>query len=379
MVKDMRSEHDADSEQSLSFMPQLPQSETQNQLLVEWLTTRASYPYDRCLHELLGIQAQDTPDTVALVSEEQHLTYGELDHRANQLAHYLQRSGVEPETRVGLYLDRSLEMVIGLLGVLKSGGAYVPLDPSYPEQRLAFMLSDAQVAVILTRQQHALRIHLLELSARVVDFDTIWSIIAQESADPVSSDVQPDNLAYLIYTSGSTGTPKGVMIAHRAIVNHMLWMQDTFPLVPTARVLQKTPFSFDASVWEFYAPLLAGACLVMARPGGHADSAYLVATLATEQISVVQLVPTMLHTLIEEPGLANCQSLTHVFCGGEELTVELQTRCFALLPLHTQVYNLYGPTECTIDASCWACQRGRQRQRVPIGQPIANTQFYLLD
>ncbi len=379
MAKDLRSEHGGNSEQSLSILSPLTQTEMQNQLFVERLTTHASYPHDRCLHELLETQAEYTPDAVALVFEEQHLTYGELDARANQLAHYLQQLGVEPETSVGLYLERSLEMVISLLGVLKAGGAYVPLDPSYPEQRLAFMLSDAQVAVILTQQQHALRVHFSELSASVVYLNTSWSVIAQESADPVSSNVQPDNLAYIIYTSGSTGTPKGVMIAHRAIVNHMRWMQEAFPLVPTARVLQKTPVSFDASVWEFYAPLLAGACLVMARPGGHADSAYLVATIITEQISAIQLVPTMLHTLLDEPGLVRCQSLTHVFCGGEELTVELQSRCFTLLPSHTQVYNLYGPTECTVDASCWACAREHQRQRVPIGQPIANMQFYLLD
>ncbi len=363
-------------EQPITTLPLLTPAERQ-QTLQEWNDTGRLYPHNHLLHALFEAQVERSPHSVAVVFEGEQMTYRELNERANRLAHFLQKLGIGSDMVVGLCLERSLDLVVGMLGVLKAGAAYAPLDPDYPAERLAFMLADAHASVVVTHQQCHSRVPLSQVC--VIDLDAQWLELSTESASNPLVETTAENLAYVIYTSGSTGTPKGVMIAHRAIVNHMRWMQEAFSLMPTARVLQKTPFSFDASVWEFYAPLLAGACLVMARPGGHADSAYLVATITTEQISAIQLVPTMLHTLLEEPGLASCQSLMHVFCGGEELTVELQSRCFALLPSRTQVYNLYGPTECTIDASCWACAREHQRQRVPIGLPIANMQMYVLD
>ncbi len=343
----------ADSNQSISTLPLLTEAE-RRQLLVEWNDTRADYPRDLCIHQLFEAQVERTPDATAVVFEDQQLTYRELNARANQLAHYLRERGVRPDTLVGICAERSLEMVIGLLGVLKAGGAYVPLDPSYPKERLAFMLEDTHVPVLLT--QYRLLEDLPRHGAHVFSLDTDWGSLAEESEDNVVSGATADNLAYVIYTSGSTGRPKGAMIPHGALVNHMLWMQRSFPLTEADPVLQKTPFSFDASVWEFYAPLLAGARLIVARPGGHQDSAYLVKLIAEHQVSTIQFVPSLLQVLLEEPGLESCKCLRQVFCGGEALPVELQERFFARLD--ADLVNLYGPTEACIDATFHTCQPG---------------------
>jgi non-ribosomal peptide synthetase component F len=221
-------------------------------------------------------------------------------------------------------------MVVGLLGVLKAGGAYVPLDPLYPQERLAFMIRDAGMGILLT--QGALAARLPEHQAVVVCLDQDWQRIEAEESTSSSMDQNcPEDLAYVIYTSGSTGKPKGAMIPHRAICNHMHWMQRVWPLTPGDVVLQKTPFSFDASVWEFYAPLLAGR-LIMARPGGHADSAYLVRSVIEHNVSTLQLVPSVLRLLLDEPDFARCRSLKRVFCGGEALTTDLQERFSNGLP-----------------------------------------------
>ncbi|MBW4456089.1 MAG: amino acid adenylation domain-containing protein [Nostoc indistinguendum CM1-VF10] len=345
------------------------------QLLVEFNNTQTDYPQDKSLQQLFLEQVERTPKNIAVVFENQQLTYAELNDRANQLAHYLQRLGVGPEVLVAICVERSLEMVIGLLGVLKAGGAYLPLDPTYPKERLALMLSDAQTSVLLTQQR--LAGGLPEHRAQIVCLDSDWEIIAQESEENPVSGVIADNLAYVIYTSGSTGKPKGVMISHRAICNHMFWMQTTFPLTEADKVLQKTPFSFDASVWEFYAPLLVGAQLLMARPGGHQDSDYLVKVIADQKVTTLQLVPSLLRILLEQGGLETCKYLKRIFCGGEALPIELQKRFFT--NLDADLHNLYGPTEACIDATYWTCKSGIRQQVVPIGRPISNTQVYILD
>lgn len=375
----------ANAEQPLMALPLLTEAE-RYQLLVTWNDTAIDYPKEVCLHQLFEAQVERTPQAIAVVfdphpqdafggSQEEHLTYWELNRRANQLAHHLRRLGVGPETLVGICMERSLEMVVGLLGILKAGGAYVPLDPAYPKERLAFMVGDAQSPVLLTQQ--ALVEALPKCGRRMVCLDTVWGTIASESDENPRSGVTPDNLAYVIYTSGSTGRPKGVMISHRAICNHMLWMQMTFPLTETDAVLQKTPFSFDASVWEFYAPLLAGARLIMARPGGHKDGAYLIKVIVEQQVTTLQLVPSLLRLLLQEQAFETCDCLKRVFCGGEALPAELIERFYARLPAN--LYNLYGPTEAAIDATFWVCEREGNQQVVPIGRPIANMQAYILD
>jgi amino acid adenylation domain-containing protein len=344
------------------------------QLLVDWNSTERAYA-SHTLHELFEAQVEETPHAVAVIFETEMLTYRELNHRSNQLAHHLRSIGVGPDMLVGLCLERSLEMVVGLLGILKAGGAYVPLDPGYPKDRLGYMIKDSQMLVLLT-QQHLME-QIPELNAQILCLDTDRKVIAEESSfNPISLS-RPENLAYVIYTSGSTGNPKGVMIPHRAIVNHMLWMQETFPLSETDRVAQKTPISFDASVWEFYAPLFAGARLVLAPPGGHRDSRYLVKFIAEQEITVLQLVPSLLGIVLDEPEFSACTSLRRVFCGGEALTVGLkekfQTR------LSAELCNLYGPTETTIDATFFRCQRNTKSDAIPIGRPIANTAAFILD
>jgi amino acid adenylation domain-containing protein/thioester reductase-like protein len=347
----------------------------QHQLCVEWNSTQTSYPRDTCVQELFEAQVERTPEALALVYEETRLSYRELNQRANQLAHYLRRLGVGPDVLVGIYMERSIEMVVGLFGILKAGGAYVPLEPEYPKERVAFMLEDARVPVLLT-QEHLVAA-LPSSMAALVCLDSEWEAIAQESEENPCREATADDLAYVIYTSGSTGKPKGVMIPHRGICNRLLWMQETYRLSERDRVLQKTPFSFDVSVWEFFWPLLTGAGLVVARPGGHRDSAYLVKLIAEQQVSTLHFVPPMLQVFLEEPGLETCDSLKRVICSGEALPFELQERFFARLS--AELHNLYGPTEASVDVTFWACERESERRFVPIGRPIANTQIYILD
>ncbi|TBR57179.1 non-ribosomal peptide synthetase, partial [Westiellopsis prolifica IICB1] len=355
-------------------LPLLRESEKQ-QLLVEWNNTQADYRIDKCIHELFEDQVGRTPDALALVYDNQQLTYHQLNSRANQLAHFLQSLGVGADVLVGICVERSLEMVVAILGILKAGGAYVPLDPEYPADRLTFMLEDASVKVLLTQQR--LLANLPTHQAQVVCLDTDIQLISKFCQDNAIATVQATNLAYVIYTSGSTGQPKGVMLSHRSLCNHMFWMQATFPLTEKDKVLQKTPFSFDASVWEFYAPLLVGGQLVLAQPGGHADPAYLLKVIAQQQVTTVQFVPSLLQILVEQRGIETCYSLKQIFCGGEALPITLQEKLFS--NLNVNLHNIYGPTEACIDATFWTCNQGTERQFVPIGRPITNAQIYILD
>lgn len=364
----------ANAEQQLLQVPILTEVE-RHQLLSEWNGPKTDYPKGQCIHELFEAQVERSPDGVAVVFEDQHLTYQELNRRANQLAHYLRKLGVSPEVLVGISAERSLEMVVGLVGILKAGGAYVPLDPTYPKERLAFMLEDARVPVLLTQEQ--VFESLSDHEAQVVCLDTGWGVIAGESGENPVHGVMDDNPAYVIYTSGSTGRPKGAINTHGGIRNRLLWKQESYQLTEADRVLQKTPFSFDVSVWEFFWPLLTGACLVVARPEGHKDSAYLVKSIIEQGITTMHFVPSMLRVFVQEDGLEACSSLRRVICSGETLPFDLQERFFTRLD--AELHNLYGPTEAAIDVTFWACERESKQQVVPIGRPIANTQIYLLD
>ncbi|MDY7008074.1 MAG: amino acid adenylation domain-containing protein [Cyanobacteriota bacterium] len=343
--------------------------------LREWNKTAVDYPPDICLHQLFEAQVERTPNSVAVVFEGNQLTYEGLNQKANQLAHYLQNLGIGPNVLVGICLERSLEMVISLLGILKAGGAYIPFDPGYPQERLAYMLSDSQVSVVLTSKTSAPA--LPDNYARLIYWDSDWSKFAQKSQKNPLSTVNSENLAYTLYTSGSTGKPKGAMNSHRGIVNRLLWMQDTYQLTSSDRVLQKTPFSFDVSIWEFFWPLLAGARLIVARPDGHKDTAYLVRLITQESITTLHFVPSMLQIFLEEPTLEQCNSIKRVICSGEVLPVATKQRFFARL--EAELHNLYGPTEAAIDVTFWKCQPEGNRTSVPIGRPIANTQIYILD
>ncbi len=348
------------------------------ELVVDWNATATVWPEpDATLIDLLEAQARRTPDAPALGFEDRWLTYAELHRRAARLARHLQTLGVGPDVRVGICAERSLEMVMGLLGVLKAGGAYVPLDPGYPRERLAFMIADSQVPVLLT--QTRIEPRLPETTARLVRLDGADAELDAPDDDAVPRAITPRNLAYMIYTSGSTGRPKGAMNQHDAIVNRLRWMQAEYALTPDDVVLQKTPFSFDVSVWEFFWPLLVGARLVMARPEGHKDPGYLIDTIARERVTTLHFVPSMLGHFLEAPGLSACESVRRVICSGEALPYDLQQRFFERMPAGATLHNLYGPTEAAVDVSFWACVNGDPRHVVPIGRPIANTQLYVLD
>jgi amino acid adenylation domain-containing protein len=320
-------------------------------------------------------QAERTPEAVAVEYAGNQLSYRELNERANQVAHYLRGVGVGPDTLVSVCMERSFEMVVALYAVMKAGGAYVPIDPDNPPERLAFMLEDAGAPVLLT--QSGLVGRLPAHSGRVICLDTDWERIASNHRSNPAEVTGPGNLAYVIYTSGSTGRPKGAMNTHRGICNRLLWMQDQYGLGEADRVLQKTPFSFDVSVWEFFWPLRVGARLVVADPGGQRDAAYLVKLIRKQGITVLHFVPSMLRVFLREPGVEKCESLRHVICSGEALPYDLQEQFFRLLP--SQLHNLYGPTEAAVDVTHWTCRRGDGRKVVPIGRPVANTQIYILD
>jgi amino acid adenylation domain-containing protein len=341
-------------------------------------TTR-DYASDAPLHALIEAQCVTTPEAIAVAAQGARLTYRELDRRADLLAHHLRTLGVGRDVVVGVHMERSVELVVSLLAVLKAGGAYLPLEPSYPPERLSYMLEDAHVPVVLTLGRLAEK--LPPNSARTIAVDAEWHCLEAaavvEAGRSSSEPTRPDDLAYVIYTSGSTGRPKGVAIAHRGICNRLLWMQETYRLTADDRVLQKTPFSFDVSVWEFFWPLMTGACLVMARPGGHTDAEYLVEIIRGEAVTTIHFVPSMLDAFLEHPRAETCDTLKRVVCSGEALPHALVGRFLSRMT--AELHNLYGPTEASVDVTAWKCERGARRGVIPIGHPIANTRIYILD
>ena len=362
----------SDPQRRVSELPLMDEAE-RRMVLVEWNRTNDVDEPAECLHRMFEAQAERTPDALAVVLGDRKVSYRELDAAADVLARRLRVLGVGPECIVGLCAERSIEMVVGLLAILKAGGAYLPLDPEYPDERLSFMLEDSRAAVLLAQPKFL---------SRFADYTgTVVLLEGQaEAAEASESDqlpLVPGNLAYMIYTSGSTGKPKGVMVSHEAIHNRLRWMQEQYQLTGADRVLQKTPFSFDVSVWEFFWPLMTGACLVLAKPGGHRDGEYLIDLIRREDISVLHFVPSMLEALLQQPGLETCTSLREVICSGEALPRELQERFYARQ--QARLHNLYGPTEAAVDVTYWECERGSERRSVPIGRPIANLEIYILD
>jgi aspartate racemase len=356
-------------------LPLLTKTE-QRQLLVEWNHTQTEYPQDQCIHQLFEAQVEKTPDAVALVFEAQQLTYRQLNHKANQLAHYLLSLGVKPEVLVGICIERSLEMVIGLLGILKAGGAYLPLDPTYPAARLAFMLEDAQVPVLLT--QSSLKKGLPKTTAQVLCLDVEAETLSELSMENIASQVAPENLAYVIYTSGSTGKPKGVQIQHQSLTNFLLSLRQTPGLSEQDTLLAITTISFDIAALELYLPLIVGAKIVLVSREVAADGLQLLAKLNQAGITVMQATPATWRLLLA----AGWKSSNHlkIFIGGEALPKELANQFFNKSQV---VWNLYGPTETTIWSSVFqvGVQEAIQTKGglESIGHPIANTQIYLLD
>ncbi|MDA0634033.1 amino acid adenylation domain-containing protein [Nonomuraea sp. MCN248] len=310
------------------------------------------YPADRTLGELFEEQAARTPDAVALEFGGLRLSYAELERRSGELARRLRELGARPGVRVAVAMERSLDLVVSLLAVVRAGAAYVPLDPDYPRERLDFMLRDARAAILLPEET------------------------VREREDLPDTPLTPACPAYMIYTSGSTGRPKGVPNSHAAIVNRLDWMQRRFGLTGADAVMQKTPAGFDVSVWEFFWPIITGARLVVAAPGGHRDTAYLRDLIVSSGVTTMHFVPSMLAAFLEEEDVERCGSLKRVICSGEELPVAVAARFFERLP-EVELHNLYGPTEAAVDVTAWRCSPGESR--IPIGHPVQNTRIHVLD
>jgi amino acid adenylation domain-containing protein len=363
-----------DPDRRVSDFPLLTATE-RHQLLVEWNATTRDYPRDKCVHQLFEEQAERTPDNVALVFEDQQLTYGELNRRANQLAHYLRKLGIGSDRLVGVCMGRSLEMIIGLLGSLKAGGAYLALDPTYPKERLMFMLQDSRVSVLLTQQP--LRENLPKTDARVVYLDTDWKNIALESAENPQSEATEDNLAYVIYTSGSTGTPKGVEVLHRGIARLLLGVEYV-RLDANHTFLHLAPTSFDASTFEIWGALLHGAKCVL-FPGNLVSPLEIGEVIHAHGISTLWLTASLFNTVMDQAPEALI-GLRQLLIGGEALSVAHVRAALSLLP-GTEIINGYGPTESTTFSCCYPIPRQLDASvtSIPIGPPIANTEIYILD
>jgi amino acid adenylation domain-containing protein len=368
--------HLLDRPDSIMADLELLTEEERHEMISDWNQTVRQYPTGKVLPEQIEEQSERTPNAVAVVFGPQKMTYAELNSRANQIAHSLRRKGIRQEHLVGIYMERSLEMVAALLAILKAGAAYVPLDPGYPGERLAFMLKDSGASLLLT-QEHLMPVPL-ELDCETLCLDADWNVTASEPANNPRNLIPEDSLAYVIYTSGSTGQPKGAMNSHGGIRNRLQWMQEQYLLDETDCVLQKTPFSFDVSVWEFFWPLAKGARLVLARPGGHQDPSYLASLIQDESVTTTHFVPSMLQAFLDEPAVEQCRSLRRVFCSGEALTCKLQERFLDRMS-HVDLHNLYGPTEAAVDVTWWRCVRGEKNDVVPLGRPIANMQIHILD
>ena len=331
-----------------------------------------SYASGVLLHQLFEAQAVKTPEEVAVIYEDQSLSYRQLNEASDALSWHLQTAGVGPGALVALLSERSPELVIGMLAILKAGGAYLPLDPAHPTQRLQLILNDARPAVLLLQDQFRSKLPS-ELQVPILGLQEECPTMGR----PIPAELSPESLAYVIYTSGSTGKPKGVMIPHRGVCNFLQCIQEAYPLCPEDRVMQRLAHTFDFSIQEFFWPLLTGAAVVLARPGVESDPTYLIALINAQHISTIHFVPSALALFLEHPKADSCRSLKRVFCGGETLPANLVARFFAALP-DVELYNVYGPTEASI--TIWRCQPGDGRSsRIPIGLPLANVQVYILD
>lgn len=359
---------------TIGTLPLLSQEE-KDVIIHEFNNTKVNYESETLLHKLFEEQVKKAPNNIALIYEKEVLSYNDLNCRANQIARFLKKKGVGPDQLVGVYMKRSIDMVLAIYGIVKAGGAYVPLDPDYPAERVKFMMEDADTQIILTQSEIDNRLPIS--SSEIVCLDKVKDEINNEDIENLEVSITGDNLAYMIFTSGSTGRPKGVMNVHKAICNRLIWMQEEYKLDEQDKVLQKTPFSFDVSVWEFFWPLITGASLVIAQPDGHKDSLYLINTVKDYGITTMHFVPSMLQIFLQEKSVTECTSLKRVICSGEALTYQLRELFFQ--KLKCQLHNLYGPTEAAIDVTYWDCSRDNGKKIVPIGFPIANIKIHILD
>ncbi len=331
------------------------------------------YEQPMVLTNLLEHQAGINPHHTAIEAHDNAVTYRELHESANSLAYRLKEAGIGPDDLVGIHLERSIDMVVALLATLKSGAAYLPLEPDYPSERLQFILEDSNPKAIISSRK---LFNNLKQPATPVFY---MEDLTQDNlfSEPPGIQIKPENLAYVIYTSGSTGKPKGVMIEHRSITNRLLWMQEYFNVGREEVILQKTPFSFDVSVWEFFLPLLTGSKLVLLEPDGHKDLSYMVDQVISKKVTMMHFVPSMLRLFVDHSLSVECLDLKRVICSGEALPANLVREFNAKFP--AELYNLYGPTEAAVDVTYWHCPKDFNQEVVPIGQPLVNTKLYVVD
>src|SRR5712692_354336 len=353
-------------EQQISDLPLLTPSEWQ-QAVVEWNASKAEYPRNACLHQLFEAQVERTREATAIVFEGESLIYRELNRRANRLAHYLQKLGVGPEVPVGICMERSMEMVVGLLGILKAGGAYVPLDPTYPKARLALMVEDTQTPLLLTQK----RLGLPDLRAQVVCLDTDWEEIAYEREDNPRNLARAENLVYITYSSD-----RAILVEHRGVCNRLQWLQDMFSLSSSDAVLQQAPLTLDTSVWEILWPLVYGGRLVL---GEASNPKYLWRLIAEQQVNIVHFTPPSLSAFLKSCGSEVIQlySLRAILCSGEPLSSTLVDEFFQ--GFDCELVNLYGPPEAALACSWRVRQLDDAHGSVPVGYPTNNTSIYVLD
>ncbi len=356
----------------LSELPLITEPE-RHQLLVEWNATEAEYPRDMCIHQLFEAQVERTPEGVAVVYEDQALTYAELNARANQLAHQLGTLGVGPEVLVGIFVERSLEMVVGMLGILKAGGAYVPIDPSYPKERIAFMVEDARPAVILTQSP---LMELLPESSRSLCLDAQWQIVTGETNGNPPCLSCSQNLAYVIYTSGSTGRPKGVVVEHRALANKICTLNSYLKISGTTCYAAVTSIGFDPLLEQILCPLCAGGTSVIVPDCIRDDAYYFARYIRHRRISILNGSPRLIEGLLTGGSFPNC--LDALLIGGDVLPAELANR-LKLGECARLILNLYGPTEACVDASAYEVNEVQLSDKVPIGLPLPNYRLHILD
>jgi aspartate racemase len=369
----------ADPEQKVSYLPMLTAAEKRQ--LAHWNQTDTEFPRDLCMHELVEAQAARTPNAIAVEHADQRLTYRELDQRANQLAHFLRRHGVERESRVGICLRRSLELPVALLAVLKAGGACVPLDPAYPKERLAYMLEDSQTALVLT--QPGLLAEVTDFDAEIVTLDADWNSFSRESMENVRSDVKPDNLAYDIYTSGSTGKPRGVLLSHLGLVNHNTAAVKLFGITPADRMAQFASISFDIAIEEIFPTWIAGGALVIREEDASLAVGDFLRWVSERKVTALDLPTAYWHELVGELSESTQrlpESLRIIIVGGEKASSTKLAAWRKLAGSRVRWVNTYGPTETSVIVTAFEPKSSEEIPAIlPIGRPIANTKIHILD
>lgn len=359
--------------QNINSVPIITETETNK--IATWNNTAVQYPEDETLLTKFESQVQKTPNAVALIFENKKLTYQELENKSNQIARFLINKNVKKGDIVTISMERSLEMMICIYGTLKAGAVYLSVDTTIPEERLNFIIKDAQSKILFYNHNtisDAVKKHIDCYKTSVIEEEVSRLDITSNTIK-----IYPEDLAYIIYTSGSTGEPKGVKCHHKGICNRLNWMNADYPLTSKDVLLQKTPITFDVSVWELFWPLQTGASLVIEKPEGHKNPERLIETIRNYQVTVIHFVPSMLNVFVQTEGIQNCSSLNKIFSSGEALSAATVKKAYNLLDVN--IYNLYGPTEASIDVTSWLCEKNTDVQSIPIGKPIANTKLYIVD